>query len=397
MIRIFLLLLACISGAWYVGDAIKQKGPGYVYVYYNHYSLETSFWFGLLLAIGLVVGIFIITKLMYWFLYYLVRVGYLPKFFGVSRSKKLKLQGSLAYINGQWQLAGKKLAKAAKNSESPFIDYVMAAKANLAMNQIAAAAEQAKLAEQCKDFDAVTYALLELDIAIANNDAEQQEQHLLHMLVEHGEHYSVLSKAIEIFRAQKKWRAIQNLLPSIKKRHVLNEQEYANLLADMAIGMMPTFTKIEQRKELAALWKQVAKVHDRDDVVKEYCAALVRMQEVQDAQKTIEIYLKRQWSDVLIEQLSTLSGVDNAKQLTLVESFLNEHTNSPALFMALGVINRKQGLLAKAKEHFLRSIQLRPSVKAYEYLAEIAIAQQDHIQLQHCLRHALQLAKQGSQ
>jgi HemY protein len=392
MIRVFLLVLASMAGTWYLADSIKQKGPGYVYIYYNQYSVETSFWFFLFLVVGLVVGTFLITKIISLLLYYLVKIGYLPKFFWMNRAKKLRYQGNLAFLNQQWQMAGKKMARAAKNSETPFLDYLMAARANLAVNDIAAAVNNAGLAKKASDFEAGSHALLELDILIAQGDTINQPQSIKKLLDNHADKPAVLLRAIRIYRQQKQWQALQALLPLIKKHKVLSQPDYCDVLADITVGIMPTLTSASQRQDLKALWKSAAKVHDRDNVMQSYCTALARMNEGQEAQKLLEMHLHRHWSDLLMSTYASIPVADNVNALDFAESFLPMHPHNPALLTALGWLSKNNGYLAKAKDYLSRSMQIRPSVKACELLAEIADIQHDYTQAQNYLRQALKLA-----
>lgn len=393
MIRVFLLLLACVASTWYLADSIKQKGPGYVYVYYDQYSMETSFWFFLLLMTGLVAGLFILVKAISLLLYYLVKIGYLPKFFLMGRARKFRYQGHLAFLNQQWKLSAKKMGKAAKNSETPFLDYLMAARAYLAVNDIPSATSNAGMAKNTSDYDAESHAMLLMDITIAQGDAFRQQQSIKALLDENPGKPAVLMRAIKIYREQKQWLALQLLLPAIKKHHVLAEADYSDLLAAVATGLMPAFIHAAQIKELKSLWKSVAKVHDRDDVVKAYCEALARMNEAGEARKLLEMHLQRRWSDRLIMAYAALPVTDKLRQLDFAETFLPFHSHNPALLVALGCIAKNNGYLAKAKDYLYKSMQVLPSVKACELMADIADIQQDPALAQDYLRQALALAQ----
>lgn len=392
MIRVFLLLLAAMAGTGYLANSIKQKGPGYVYVYFNQYSLETSFWFALLLLAGVVAGLFVLLKLFSLLAFYLVKIGYLPRFFWMGRAKKLRYQGTLAFLNQQWSVSGKKLGKAGKNSETPFLDYLMAARASLAANNIEAACNNMALARQAADFDAASFDLLELDIAIADGKGVNRQQAIQALLDKPGNKAPVVSRAIAFYRQQQQWQLVRELLPLVKKHKVLSADEYANLLADMAKGLMPLIKLPSQRKELKALWKSVAKVQNRSDVLAAYCRALMAIQDDNDACKIIEQHLQQQWSDVLISLYGELDIADKTHQLEFAENFLSHHANNAVLLLTLGYIAKNNGYLAKARDYLLRSLQRQPSVKAYEWLADIAVIQQDLVQAQSLLRQALALA-----
>lgn len=236
MIRLFLLLLACVAGAWYVAEAIKQHGPGYVYIYLHPYSLETSIWFGLLLLAGLVAGLYLVTRIVVFILYQLVAMGYLPRHFLRRRAGKLHYQGQVAFLGENWRLASKKLGKAARYSETPFMDYVMAARASLAAGDVETARQHAAHAGAAVDVDPAILALLQLDIARLESGVLQQQFLLEKMLQEHGHTPGLLGRALDIYQREKQWEKLQALLPAIRKHKLLDDARWRTLQEQVRVA-----------------------------------------------------------------------------------------------------------------------------------------------------------------
>jgi len=391
MTRLFLLLLVAITGSWYVASAIKEIGPGYVYVFFNQYSIETSVWFALFLLICLVLVIFLAIKIIPWGIALLSRIGYWPSHWRMGRAKKLSEEGRLAFLNGHWSAAIKKLQKAGKNSEMPFIDFVMAARAALQNNDIEKARQNAELAKTANAFDELTWSLLQLDIAALEHPGIEQEVKLQQLMATYSTTPAFLARMSALYCQQQKWHEVRQLIPQLKKYKVVEEEGYKRLLADMASGLMPTLAKRAEIKELKALWKSVAKVHDNDKVIAAYCQSLVLLHEETEARKIIEMHLKRIWSDVLIKVYVDDIKLDRQQQLAFVEGLIDVHGKPVALLIAIGRLSKENGHYAKAREHYLESLQLKQTSAALEGLADLAAVQHDYGQAVQLLQQALQL------
>ena len=394
MIRIFLLLLVCVAGTWFVADAIRESGPGYVYIAFGHYSLETSVWFGLLLQFFLIVCLFLLVKLLTFFFYYLMKADRLPRFLLSGRARKLHYQGELAFLTQQWQLAGKKLGKAARNSDNPFLDYVMACRACLAANDIAMADHYLGLAENAPHADAKTLALLKFDVALIKAAPSQQYLLIDRALQEKRHSKIVLERATEIYLRNKQWDKLQSLLPLIRKQKVLGEAAWQAVQDATVAGLMEKINDAGQKTELRKLWRQAGKEATTDAVFRAYCATLQRLGERDEARKLLERRLQQHYSDEIMEQYAVLQVDDKQAWLAFAESFLGSQKQSYRLLACLGEMARQNGFQARARDYVQRSLNIKPSVHAYELLADIATEQQDNAHSQSYLRKALILAKQ---
>ena len=118
MIRFFLLILACMAGAWWLAEAIRDHGPGYVYLQFGAYTLETSAWFGFLLLAALVAALYVAARLASWGFYHLVMVGRLPRVFLAGRARKQHRTAVMAFLGEEWGNAAKKTGNTSEQSET---------------------------------------------------------------------------------------------------------------------------------------------------------------------------------------------------------------------------------------------------------------------------------------
>lgn len=392
MIRVFLLLLACMAGTWYLVDTIKQNGPGYVLVAYNDYTIETSFWFALLLLIVIVALIYGAIRLGVILFYYLIKLGLLPETYSRNRSAKLKNKGIQAFLDQHWSEASTQLLKAAKNDTTPFLDQLMAARAYIASSNLSAAEKCLQQARVLPDADALSLSLLELDITIGKKDIPAANTLLNNLLKHSSNQVPVLVRAITIYSNSNNWTALNTLLPKIKKQQVLDDEALLQLHTTITVGLLHAATnKKLDAQQLKTIWKAAAKVQDQPEVIRSYVASLVAIGEFEVAEKIIRQQLAKRWDEVLIEIYGQLKTKNSAQQLTYVESFLTDHKSSAALQLALARLAISNNLIGRAKECAEYSLKIKPSVDAYLLMADISEQLNDPNTARHHLKLGLKL------
>jgi HemY protein len=270
---------------------------------------------------------------------------------------------------------------------------MMAARASLQAGDADMAGIQADLAKKTNDFDAASHALLCLDIALAKGEVSKQEEIFQALLAEYASHPAVMLRIAKVYCQKGRWQALQLLLPKLKKKKFIAEQEYFDLLEAFAVGRLHELRAENQRKEIKAVWKLAARVQNRPAVVIAYSEALVAMQDIREAQKIVEAKLLGDWDESLILHYAALPLADKALQLAFAEDLLSSHSHSAGLFAALGIIAKQGGNYARARDYFFRSIQIAPQIACYEAMAEIATLQNDYAQANHYLRQALALTR----
>ncbi len=392
MIRKFLLLLACMAGSWYLVDTIKQNGPGYVLIAYNDYTLETSFWLAIIILILLVALIYGAIRLSVIIFLYSIRLGLLPETYSRKRAIKLEQKGTQAFLDEHWSVAGTHLVKAAKNSTTPFIDQMMAARAYLASDNFSEAENCLQQAKSLPDADQLSLSILEFDISSAKNETVKAESQLEELLVSSPNKAPVLARAITLYTATGNWKSLDKLLPKIKKQQILTNNALLKLKANIAIGLMQPATEKLTASQLKAIWKSSAKVHDQPEVIQSYCNALVALGESVDAEKILKHQLGKTWNESLIKLYGTITTEHPARQLAFAESFLNEHKNSAALQLSLAQLAMANQLTGKAREYLEHSLHIKPSVEAYQLMADINEQLNDANSAKHNLKLGLKLA-----
>lgn len=105
-----------------------EKSPGYVLIAYQNVALEMSLWVALL-WLFLIIGILYLgVRLSY---HLLSTNGWIPQWNRNRkrrRSQELTLRGMLEFLEGNHERALHHLERGVEHAESPFVNYVLAAK-----------------------------------------------------------------------------------------------------------------------------------------------------------------------------------------------------------------------------------------------------------------------------
>jgi HemY protein len=164
--RLFIVgLLALLAGVGIV--ALIETEPGYLLIAYGGYTVETSFWVGIVLiatrgAVALRAAAFPAPPAS--------SPASVLNWAGARRlrqSARLSSRGQISFIEGNWR-ARKQLLRGARYSESPLLNYLMAARASYRLQEPEAMREYLAAGGGFSDIDA--------SIAVELTQAELQLQ-----------------------------------------------------------------------------------------------------------------------------------------------------------------------------------------------------------------------------
>lgn len=280
MVRVFLLVLLSIAGFWYLADGLKTFGPGYVWIAYQDYSVETTFWFFMLLCVGLFLSLLLAYKLVQLSIYCLKQLGLVSKNFGLSKQQQQLHQARVAFLEAKYELAlqhfDKALAK--KSEQASFNDVVMAARAALALKQCDKAQAFSEQALKTTDASEYSVLLLNFDIAVAQKNTGLSKSLLAQLDREYPKDTYVKEKALAYFYQLSDWRSVERVYKQLsrkaQKQH-LHYQSWAKAQSLHAEQVQPDL------KSLNADIKHYAKLDEQVQISLLDVAAKVAVDEKQ--------------------------------------------------------------------------------------------------------------------
>jgi HemY protein len=366
MVRVFLLLLASAAGFWFLADNLKQKGPGFVWIYFDHYSLETSFWFFCLLLIIFVLLLYIAVRLISILSFLAFRAGLLPKKWGENRYQQQRNRGEIAYAERNWTEAVDAFAKAAAK-KNYFADALLGARAAIELGDKAQAAHFYELAKASIDVSELSLGLLRLDMAISEKDDGLCKEVISRLQRDFPRNPLLAAKAFVYFCNSYRWQKAANFMALAKKSSLLTAAEFQHYEQDLHLALLKEARynhdlslaekHFKQAKKMAASASQFS-----IDVYANYLAALLESDDAK-ADKLFKQLLKEQSFTVLqacLNTLTTSAAIDNKLNswFDALQAELINFADNTALLELLGKLSQRLNHPEPAINYYEQSLAL---------------------------------------
>jgi HemY protein len=388
LIFYFIVLLLSI----WLGTKIYEDS-GYVLISYKDWSLETSFWFAVLMLVGIFFLIYIIYKVF-------------QSIYGVSgrwhrwsgsrktrKARKVTSRGLCELAEGNWQSAEKLLTRGADCSETPVINYLAAA---YAAQQQQAYERRDNLLHRAHDCthgaEEMAVGLTQAQLQLNSNQLEQALATLKHLNQITPHHVHVLKLLQQVYLKLADWKDLQSLLPELKKYQVLSEIELTQLQRRVYLALLTNAANASQTQALDNVWNEMPKQLHKDSVlVSAYADYLVKRQETVKAEKLLRQALKKNWSEELAYRYGEATVADPAKQLAIAESWVKSNPNDVNLLLTVGKICARNRLWGKARSYFESALRLEPRVEVYKELGKVLEQLGEQQGAMNCYKAGLQL------
>ncbi|MFK8043371.1 heme biosynthesis HemY N-terminal domain-containing protein [Congregibacter sp.] len=370
-------LLALVAGVGIV--ALIETEPGYLLIAYGGYTVETSFWVGILLIATVVL-------LMYASLRFLHRLITSPanvlNWAGERRlrqSARLTSRGIVNFIEGNWAKSRKQLLRGARYSESPLLNYLMAARTSYRLGEPEATRRQLELAAE-SDLEAVIAVdLTQAELQLNDRQYEKALRTLDAAKKNPGKHPQVLDLLCKAYDGLGDIEAMLALLPSLRKYRIGGALELDELEARIHHDLLEQAAVTGDAALLKARWKKYpARLVDDEAVQLHYLSSLLACDEAAVVEKEIERRVKKNWKPGLVNLYGRINRDTAQKQLATAESWLRQHADDPELLLCLGRLAMVERQWAKARDYLERSHAARPSEEVCLELGRLLTAVGDH-------------------
>ena len=280
--------------------------------------------------------------------------------------------GLIELAQGHWKQAEKQLVKGAEHSDVPLLNYLSAARAAQKLN--APERRDFYLAQAHKSTSGSEFAvqLTQAELQFAHHQREQALATLEQLRRKSPKHSHVLFLLSQLYQQLKSWGDLQELLPVLRKQHVLDEDALLVLEKTVYLELLKIAAKQNKADNLNAQWQRVPKTLRLDiELLSHYASSLIQQQLFDDAESILKDALKRQWNSTLVYLYGLAESSYPEKQLSTAESWLKGHETNATLLLTLGRICTRQKLWGKARSFFETSLHSTPIVETYEELARM--------------------------
>ena len=334
------------------------KDPGYFYIRFAGYEIEMR-----VIVAFCLLFLFIFSL---WLLIYFIRF---PKRtmrnFSTNRSRKSFAKGLLALSEGRWKVAEKLLVTSTKNSPTPELGYMAAARAAVAQHKLEQAFDYLDAAESSTD-NPLTVDLTRCELWVKIGEFQKAVQLLNRILKSYPNNPRALHILSQAASGSQQWQLLREIMPKVAKLEVLPVEE-TNRITRNAI--LQQLQNAEHENDLQLTWDSLSKEQKSDlQFIQLYAKSGLRLGMHQQIAKLIENSLHKDWSDELLQVWSELD-LDTHSKIKTAEKWLKKSPDNALLLRILGELCLKNQLWGKAQEYLNKSLDIDADKQTFKLMA----------------------------
>ncbi|SFD81104.1 HemY protein [Thiohalospira halophila DSM 15071] len=367
--RRLLLLLLVIAGATAVA-IWAHRDPGYLLLARGPWSVEMSLTVAVVAALfAFIVG------------YSLVRLaanlldapGTLRHWRRRRRTLRgmgLLRRGEIEFAEGRWPAAERHLERAARRGSHSLPAYIGAARAAQRQHAHERRDDYLNRAHRSEPDADLAVLLTRAELQLAHRQYEESLASLLHLRSIAPRHRYVLALLARLYRAQGAWTELADLLPELRKRQALGNEELVELERTTWAHRLERAEAGGRREELLDVWDAIPRQRRSEAaLVGRYAAALHRLGGGGDAEVVLRRWLKHHWDPAVVRLYGLVHGADPAHQLSVAEKWLRGHEGEADLLLTLGRLSFRRELWGKARHYLETSLDTESRVETHRELA----------------------------
>ncbi|WP_025733616.1 heme biosynthesis HemY N-terminal domain-containing protein [Carnimonas nigrificans] len=380
---ILFVVIALAIGALF--GQLMISVPGYWLVRVGDTSIQTSFWFGLVIIIVATLVFYFVLRLLWGMRRPFKRIKSWNRRTRHRQALKRTVTGLLELAKGRWRHAEKVLTRAADDSSVPLVNYLSAAIAAHYQGRFEQADELLRDARISTEGADNAIGLIEAQLLLDRGKREQALVVLKRLEKDTPDHPQVLRLLKRGYVDVRDWEGVRTILPRLKRFALIDEQEtlelekttYRELFRQApAFGASTEISSISNRtvselERVEELWRDMPDYLRNDpDMLLLYTSALQHNGRAEQAEQMLRKTLDRHWHAGLVLRYGLLN-VAPQKQLKYAEQWLAQHPNDADLQLTLGRLSLRNNYWGKAQQYFENSNTQRPSGTASAELARL--------------------------
>lgn len=361
----FLILLAAV-----LLGLLAYQDPGYVLISRGETTLEmTLSLFATVIVLGFI--------LLYLAIRLVARGWHMPrqlrrwrKLRRTRRARQFSRRGLIELAEGNWRRAERALIKHARDSDTPLLNYLSAARAAQKQHAHERRDHYLSLAHNSAPGADVAVALTQAELQLAHGQLEQSLASLVHLQSLAPRHPHVLYLLAQLYQQLHSWGDLQVLLPRLDKYNVLGEREYDALTKKVYLNLLDI--NHHEASELNSIWQQVPRAlrHDHD-LVEKYAAYLLEQEQHDTAEAVLREAIKRDYNSDHVRLYGLVKSTLPDRQLQTAEHWLKGRENNANLLLALGRLAARCELWGKARSYLEASLGNHELAETYRELGQL--------------------------
>jgi HemY protein len=362
--RVGLWTLAAVFLGAVIAHLLLQD-RGYVLVNFLGYSIEMSVPALVLLLVAGYAGVRLLV--LFW---------RAPKALGTAvadvrmrRSGSRLTRGLIHMAEGDWSRGERLLTKGIKGSESPLINYLLAARAAQLQGSNERRDDWLRLAYERLPEAEAAILLTQAELQLEHHEYERALATLSRIEESHPDHPLALELLVRTYGALEDWDRVLALLPKISGARLESSE-----VAEPAAAALQHFVARADASaaELDALWTRLpGSLRKRPALIATYAEGLAQLGRGDAAEKTLRQALKSQWDEALVLAYGVIESSAPSRQLKRAEQWLKTHSEDAALLLTAARLCMAVELWGKARSYLESSLAIEPRPSAYALYGQL--------------------------
>jgi HemY protein len=356
-------LAAILLGAILAHLLLQDRG--YVLITFLGYAIEMS-----VPALVLVLGAaYFAIRLTIWLWRAPRQLGAAVAGVRVRRAGSKLTRGLIHMAEGDWSKGERLLTQGLKGTESPLINYLMAARAAQLQGSNERRDDWLRLAYEELPEAETAVLLTQAELQLEHDEYERALATLSRIEEAHPGHPLALELLIRAHGALEDWDQVLILLPRLKT--VRAQTGAVSIAATAALGHYASRADVSY-DSLERLWSSLPPgLRKRPDLSSIHARALGTLGHADEAEKELRQALKGAWSEELVLAYGAVRSSDSARQLKRAERWLKTHPEDAALLLTTARLCMAVELWGKARSYLESSLALDPRADAYALYGQL--------------------------
>lgn len=306
----------------------------------------------------------------------LLRIWRAPRRLGAALAERrhrragAKLTRALIHLTeGDWRRGERLLTQASSGTDTPLVNYLIAARAAQLQGSRERRDEWLALARRSTPGAESAVLLAQAELQIEAGEHEAARAALERMRREQPDHPVALALLARTCRALGDRAALVELLPKLGgARLAAGELDALAALALEHGYAEPDLT----RERIDTLWAALpAGARKRPALIRLRALALDSIRHGGDAESELRAALRRHWAAELVRTYGEVTGADPARQLRQAEKWLETHAEDATLLFTAARLSIANELWGKARSYYESGLALAPEAAAYARYGEL--------------------------
>lgn len=315
-----------------------------------------------------------------------------------ERARRNINQGLIELLEGHWQKAEHILINNVENSDTPLLNYLLAARAAQQLDANERRDEYLKQAHDKEPKADIAVGLTQAELQLAHGQSEQALATLSRLREIAPKHPYVLKMLSRLYAQVNEWEKLAELLPELRKRRIVTGEKLLSLERNTYTQFLRYVARSKMVLSLEEQWRLLPKQYRNDKkIFRVYIDCLIDTDNGVAAERALRQFLNKTWDEKLVKRYGELNLSQAALQLEHAETWLKEHGRSPMLLLTLARLCQQLRLWGKARVYYETSIAVHPSAEAYAELSELLESLNESSSAYDCLRKGMALTLSGGQ